>query len=489
MISAVTATLATPMPTTPPTVADGGGFLQFFMGLMESKEDRIAPDETPDMAQASPEDPDSVDADSDPGIEAMAAPLPIAESRPMTAGPADSTATKPEMIAFERPASAHHLPSPQAPVVPPPTRIEGKPTPVMAPDATGSNVPVEATLQAEIKAPLGEAPQRAPLERAPVAVLMVPSPSHGTPRASEKAAVLLGRLAMAQSREIDEPRAGGVARSDPQRPVEGTLFSTDAAPPVRTLTREGVQTAAPLLNVISPETTGNLPKLPQENPLPRSLVAPIQTGPRDVPQPPPPSTAPVPTPARSEAQPAFAAAPWQPPSAPPAPLSDQLPPDAGPEAVSSWHDPGLPRVSQTAPAPQASALRAPPPLAQQIASQVPADSSNRAGFEIALQPEELGRVTLKLTQEDGASTLLITAERPETLDLMRRHIVALEVELRANGHDTLTLRFSSGGGQSQGGHSSSGPPRFGQTFDHDPPPQPSKKPDRMMLSDLLDIRL
>ena len=44
MISAVTATLAMPMPTTPPIVADGGGFLQFFIGLMESKEDRIAPD-------------------------------------------------------------------------------------------------------------------------------------------------------------------------------------------------------------------------------------------------------------------------------------------------------------------------------------------------------------------------------------------------------------------------------------------------------------
>lgn len=90
--------------------------------------------------------------------------------------------------------------------------------------------------------------------------------------------------------------------------------------------------------------------------------------------------------------------------------------------------------------------------AQQIARQIgdripPAESP---GFDLALDPEELGKVRLKLVTQDGTSVLTIHAERPETLDLMRRHVATLEQDLRAQGHESLTLRFSGGSGQGSG---------------------------------------
>ncbi|RXL51583.1 flagellar hook-length control protein FliK, partial [Citrobacter sp. AAK_AS5] len=42
--------------------------------------------------------------------------------------------------------------------------------------------------------------------------------------------------------------------------------------------------------------------------------------------------------------------------------------------------------------------------------------------ELTLSPEELGRVRMTLTTQDGTLTLAIQAARPETIDLMRRHI-------------------------------------------------------------------
>ncbi|PVH28503.1 flagellar hook-length control protein FliK [Pararhodobacter oceanensis] len=85
-------------------------------------------------------------------------------------------------------------------------------------------------------------------------------------------------------------------------------------------------------------------------------------------------------------------------------------------------------------------------IAQQLAPHLPA--ANTRGFEIALAPEELGRVRMRLTGTETQSTLIIQVERPETLVLMRQHITALEQDLRLLGHDNLSVRFAgeSGGG-------------------------------------------
>jgi len=65
--------------------------------------------------------------------------------------------------------------------------------------------------------------------------------------------------------------------------------------------------------------------------------------------------------------------------------------------------------------------------------------------EIALNPEELGRVRIALTPSDTGLAVTINAERPETLDLMRRHIEQLAVEFRRLGYENVGFEFSGDG--------------------------------------------
>lgn len=61
-------------------------------------------------------------------------------------------------------------------------------------------------------------------------------------------------------------------------------------------------------------------------------------------------------------------------------------------------------------------------------------------IEILLDPIELGRVTVTLGSDDGQG-LGITAERPETLDLIRRHSDMLLRDLRDSGMPDARLDF------------------------------------------------
>ena len=76
--------------------------------------------------------------------------------------------------------------------------------------------------------------------------------------------------------------------------------------------------------------------------------------------------------------------------------------------------------------------------------------------EISLHPEELGRVKMSLSGIDGAMNVAITVERPETLELMRRHIDMLASQLRDIGYKDVTFSFA-GHGQS-GAHDDNDPP-------------------------------
>lgn len=63
------------------------------------------------------------------------------------------------------------------------------------------------------------------------------------------------------------------------------------------------------------------------------------------------------------------------------------------------------------------------------------------GTEIILSPQELGRVRLTLLCTDGAIAVQIIADRPETADLMRRHIDSLAQEFRALGYQSVSIDF------------------------------------------------
>lgn len=84
-------------------------------------------------------------------------------------------------------------------------------------------------------------------------------------------------------------------------------------------------------------------------------------------------------------------------------------------------------------------------IAEQIVVSVANDDTGTT--EIALDPEELGRVRLHMTVTDQTVQIVIAAERPETSDLMRRHLDVLQQEFRSLGFQSVDLGFADDGGR------------------------------------------
>jgi hypothetical protein len=71
-------------------------------------------------------------------------------------------------------------------------------------------------------------------------------------------------------------------------------------------------------------------------------------------------------------------------------------------------------------------------------------NAGRDRIELRLDPPELGRVEIDLTVTDGRLTATIAADRPETLDLLRRHADVLQRDLVAAGFGGADVGFSNG---------------------------------------------
>jgi flagellar hook-length control protein FliK len=69
--------------------------------------------------------------------------------------------------------------------------------------------------------------------------------------------------------------------------------------------------------------------------------------------------------------------------------------------------------------------------------------------EVALDPPELGRVTLTMTPSDNNMTVIVATDRAEILDMIRRHIDMLRAEFSAQGFSGIDfdLRHLPKGGQ------------------------------------------
>jgi hypothetical protein len=85
--------------------------------------------------------------------------------------------------------------------------------------------------------------------------------------------------------------------------------------------------------------------------------------------------------------------------------------------------------------------------------------------EIRLAPEELGRIRLRVTGAEGVAHIVIAADRPETLDLIRRHLPELMQDLRQQGFDQATFAFGRDPGAA------------GKGADHAPPADTGSGPD------------
>ena len=92
-------------------------------------------------------------------------------------------------------------------------------------------------------------------------------------------------------------------------------------------------------------------------------------------------------------------------------------------------------------------IEAPPPKLEPIARPVitqvvqAAKTAVDGVIEVKLSPEELGRVRLAMTTSETGMTVLVTAERQETLDLLRRNIDQFAADLAEQGFTDLSFSF------------------------------------------------
>lgn len=143
-------------------------------------------------------------------------------------------------------------------------------------------------------------------------------------------------------------------------------------------------------------------------------------------------------------------------------------------------------------------LDAPPPqatrpevarFASQLADILVRTQDRKA--EIALNPDELGRVRMAMSVTDTGISITIAADRPETLDLMRRHIDSLTDAFRALGHHDVSFDFS--GGQDTDASSGSGlastDSEPGSDLAMDRTAAPESRPTSIAAPQGLDLRL
>ena len=118
------------------------------------------------------------------------------------------------------------------------------------------------------------------------------------------------------------------------------------------------------------------------------------------------------------------------------------------EPFASGLGPMSDRVAPHQPAAQSpSGAPASPEVARHVANQLAVAISQGASrqTEIALNPEELGRVRMAISAAYNSVSLTLFADRPETVDLLRRHIDILAQEFRALGYADINFSFGDEG--------------------------------------------
>ena len=86
----------------------------------------------------------------------------------------------------------------------------------------------------------------------------------------------------------------------------------------------------------------------------------------------------------------------------------------------------------------------PPNVARQIAEAMLRGPDRP--IEVSLSPAELGSVRIKLSPADVGMVVSVFAERPETLDLLRRNIETLGQAISDLGYDDVAFDFSTNAG-------------------------------------------
>lgn len=328
--------------------------------------------------------------------------------------------------------------------------------PEAAGEPTGSDGAPAASAEPERAETPAPQPEEAPRLAAPqVSPLMAPDML----RAAEGAAV---RVRVSSAAEI--PLARAVAPDGTSRGGSGP--QTGGGPEPLTPAGAGGSTGEPVAAKAPAGERAAPPAWAERNGQPASEAS-DESGDRHRKAPP----APPPGPVRGAAEAAGTAAAPASPSTVSQPRQDTagLPPDAArlnaphrtagaapglpeislsgagtghgePVAWAGWADAAGERLLRPAGAAAVEIVR---DVARQIAARI--TPLGRGQFELMLAPAELGRLEISLREVDGLLTLSVTAERPETLEMIRRHVDLLAQELRQIAQRELSLQFGTGG--------------------------------------------
>lgn len=112
-------------------------------------------------------------------------------------------------------------------------------------------------------------------------------------------------------------------------------------------------------------------------------------------------------------------------------------------SIVAGHDPVAATSSTLHTAPAVHRTDLPPQLMRMLAEVTVAHPDRP--IEITLNPEELGKIRMTMTQGDGQISVAVLADRPETLDALRRHISTLGAEFQSLGYRDVSFSFGSGG--------------------------------------------
>ncbi len=133
------------------------------------------------------------------------------------------------------------------------------------------------------------------------------------------------------------------------------------------------------------------------------------------------------------------------------------------------------------------------PAAAALAERVTASPSGEV--DLQLSPEELGNLRISFTQDDSGLSVVIRADRAETLDLLRRHISQFTQDLREQGFEEVTISFGDRGGAATNGgwaeaeaNTRIGTSRFAETSGAQLAPQPAASVQKVTNGGL-DLRL
>ncbi len=106
--------------------------------------------------------------------------------------------------------------------------------------------------------------------------------------------------------------------------------------------------------------------------------------------------------------------------------------------------------------------------------------------EVSLRPEELGRVRLALTTSETGVVISVTSERPETLDLMRRHIDQLAQEFARLGYQEMDFQFGEEASGEEGKSTTTESKTAAQPAEHG---EPETAQHTLLVSTGLDVRM